>query len=62
MEQGVGVVVEMEVKAIELELGCMGASNPSVVHSTVVVEEYMVEMVGWPIGNGIEVQKTREKV
>ena len=55
-------MVEMEVKEIDLELGCMGASTPRVVHSTEVVEEYMDEIVGWPIGNGIEVQKTREKV
>jgi len=62
VEQGVGVMVEMKVKAIKLELGCMGSSTTWVVHSTEVVEEYMDEMVGGMIGNGIEVQKTREIV
>ena len=62
MEQGVAVVVEMEVEEIELELGCMEASTLGMVHSTEVVEEHMAEMVGFHIGNGIEVQKTREKV
>jgi len=47
VEQGVGVVVEMEVKEIELELGCMGASTPGVVHSTEVVEEYWLK---WLVG------------
>lgn len=52
MEQGVGVVVEMEVKEVNLELVSMGASIPVVVHSIKVVDEYMDEMVGWLIGNG----------
>ena len=50
------------MKAIKLELGCMGASTPRVVHSIEVVEENMVEMVCSLIGNGIEVKKTRKKV
>lgn len=52
----------MEVKEIKLEFGCMGTSTPRVVHSTAFVEGYMAEMVGWMIGNDIEVQNTREKV
>jgi len=39
----------------------MGSPTPWVVHSS-DVEEYMVEMVGWMIGNGTEVQKTTDKV
>jgi len=52
----------MKVKEIELELGCMGASTHGVVHSTEFVEEYMAEIVVWSIGNGIEVQETKEKL
>jgi len=59
VEKGVGVVVEMEVKAIELDLGFMGASTPGVMHSTEVVEVNMDEMIGWPIGNDIKVQKNQ---
>jgi len=55
-------VVEMKVEAVRLDIGCMGASTPRMVHSTEVVEEYMAEMIDWQVGNGIEVQKTREKV
>lgn len=62
MEQGVKVMVEMAVKEIKLEHCCMGASTPGVVHSTKVVEEYMAEMVGWSARNGIEFEKTKEKV
>jgi len=32
------------------------------VHSTIVVEDNIVEMIGWQVGNGIEVKMTREKV
>ena len=52
----------MEVKAINLEHCCMGASTPGVMHSTEVVEEYMAEMASWLVRNGTEVQKTIEKV
>ena len=62
MEQGEGVVVDMELEVVRLEIGCMGASTPGMVHSTKVVEEYMVEILGWHVGNGIEVQNIREKV
>lgn len=62
VEQGLKFVVEIEVKAIKLECCCMGASTPGVVHSTLVMDEYMVEMFGWSARNGIEVQKTREKM
>ena len=62
MEQGLGVVVEMEVEEVKLEISCMGASTRGMVHSTKVVEAYMAEMVGLQVGDGIEVQKTREKV
>ena len=55
MEQGVGVVVEMEVKAIKLERCCMGTSTPGLVHSIEVVEEYMDEIASWSAGNGTEV-------
>lgn len=47
---------------MKMQLGCMGASSLGVVHCTVVVDVYMAEIFGWPIWNGIEVQKTREKV
>ena len=50
------------MKAIKLEYFCMGASTPRVVHSTKAMEGYMADMVGWSVGNGTEVQKTREKV
>ena len=62
MEQGVRVVVEMEVEVVKLDIGCMWASNLGMVHSIEVVEEHMAEMIGWQVENGIEVQKTREKV
>jgi len=62
MEQGVGATVEMDVEAAKMELGCMGASTPRMVHSTEVVEKHMAEMVRWQVGNGIEVKNTREKV
>ena len=39
-----------------------GASTPMMVYSTKVVGEHMAEMIDWQVGNGIEVQKTREKV
>lgn len=52
----------MEVEAVNLELGCMGASTNGMVHSTEAVEEHMTEMVGWHAGNDIEVKNTREKV
>ena len=62
MEQGEGVVVEMEVEIVRLEIGCMGVSTLGMVHSTEVVEEYMAEMSDWQVGNGIEVQNTRENM
>jgi len=37
VDQGVGAMVDMEVKEIKLELGCIGASTPGVVHSTKVL-------------------------
>jgi len=40
----------------------MRASTLGMVHSTEVVEEHMDKMVSLQVGNGIEVQKTREKV
>ena len=36
----------------------MGASTLGVVHSTEVVEDYMVEMTGWLARNGVEVKNT----
>lgn len=50
------------MKEINLELGCMRVSILGMVHSTEVVEVYMAKMVGCPIGNGSEVQKTRQKL
>ena len=50
------------MKAIKLENCCMGVSTPGMVHSTEVVEEYMAQIAGWSVGNGTEVQKTREQV
>jgi len=40
----------------------MGASTLGVVHSTEVVEEYIAEMTSWSVGNGTEVQNTKEKM
>ena len=62
VEQGEGVVVEMEVDAVRLEIGGMGASTPVMVYSTEVVGQHMAEMIDWQVGNGIEVKTTREKV
>lgn len=62
MEQGEGIVVEMEVDVVSLEIGCMGASTLVMVYSTEVMGEHMAEMVDWKVVNGIEVQNTREKV
>ena len=47
MEQGEGVVVEMEVEVVRLEIGCMGASTPGMVYSTKVVGEHMAKMIDW---------------
>ena len=52
----------MEVEAIRLDIGCMGASTPMMMYSTEVVGEHMAEMIYSHVGNGIEFQKTREKV
>ena len=52
----------MEVEAVRLDIGCMGASTPMMMYSTEVVGEYITEMIDFHVGNGIEVQKTREKV
>lgn len=45
MEQGEGVVVEMEVEVVRLEIVCMGSSTLVMGYSTKVVEEHMVEMI-----------------
>ena len=50
------------MKEIKLEHCCRGASTPGVVHSTEVMEEYIIEMASWSAGNGTEVQETKEKV
>ena len=34
MEKGEGDVVEMEVEAVRMDIGCMGASTPVMVYST----------------------------
>jgi len=47
VEQGEGVVVEMEVEVVRLEIGSMGASTLGMVHSTEVVEDQIAVMVGW---------------
>jgi len=47
VEQGEGVVVEMEVEIVRPKIGCMGASTPVMVHSTEVVGEHMDEMIYW---------------
>ena len=47
MEQGEGVVVEMEVEILRLKTGCMGASTPVMVYSIEVVGEHMAEMFDW---------------
>ena len=62
MEQGEGVVVEMEVVLVRLEIGCMGAYTPRMVYPTKVVGEHMAEMVDEQVGNGIEMENTKEKV
>jgi len=62
VEQGEGFLVEMEVEAVSLEIGCIGASTPVMVHSTKVVWEHMDEMVDLQVVNGIEVHKAKEKV
>jgi len=36
--------------------------HPRIVHSIEVVEDHMVEMIGWLAGNGTEVQRTKEEV
>lgn len=62
VEKGKGVVVDMEVDVVRLEISCMGASNPTMVYSIEVVEENMAEMIDWKVGNDIEVKMTKEKV
>ena len=59
MEQDEGVVVEMEVEEVRLEIGCMGVSTPMMVYSTEVVGEHMAEMIDWQVGNDIEVKKNQ---
>jgi len=51
----------MEVEAVRLDIGRMGASTPMMMYSTKVVGEHMAEMIDSHVENGIEVQKTREK-
>ena len=62
MEQSVKVVIEKVVKVINMEHCCMGASTPVMGYSNEVVGEHMAEMIDWQLRNGIEVQKTTEKV
>ena len=52
----------MEVEVVRLDIGCMGASTPGMVYSFKVVGEHMADTIDWQVGNGIEVQKTKEKV
>ena len=61
MEQGEGAVVEMEVEAIRLEIGCMVASNPVMVYSTEVVGEHMAEMIDWWLGMVLRCKRSRRR-
>jgi len=40
----------------------MGTSTHAMVYSNEVVGDHMDEMIDWLIGNGIDVQNTRENV
>jgi len=40
-------VVEMEVEAVRLEIGCMGPSTPLMVYSSKVVREHMAKKIEW---------------
>ena len=37
----------MEVEAVRLEIGCMGASTLVMVYSTEFMGEHMAEMIDW---------------
>lgn len=62
VDKGEGVVVKMQVDALSMEIGFMGATTPMIVYSTEVVGQHMAEMIDWQVHNGIKVQNTREKM